>query len=538
MFSARNKCESFTKPFIWAYQQGRVFCKSTYVAITGHHFSHLPRYVSHSWLAPLLGVIPEFCAEAGLGTSKGIIKSAALAENADGAAYYSLFIWPALVVTEPAYYQQFVRNQYKFSRSDVVKNNFGFGFGMRTLFTTESHVNGHTKTPDWAARRKDHEAVLTGKNLQAMAGIVDRVIKSVLDKVDADILAASDQSITLNMEAFCSRMTMLVAAKTWLGVPEEDTEFEKHIEEFTQAFNKLLKEIFNHKNAMKYGLKKLFGCQREIALETARRELRELTVKYFLRPYRNHILQTDNLIRNLAALDPQNAGKNPEDFTLETEEIIDNTNLELLVGHDTVSRLFQFGTMYQARYQHWQQRLHAEATAKQHQGPWTQAETEELPEMKAFLNEVGRLHPGAPIVGMLANEDVTFKDKHNHEHVLKRNGYLIMPIFTLHRSSKIYKDPLQFNPDRFLQPDVKFNRFQFSPFGFGHRFCPAQLFGPYEAAVALLNMLERGYQLAIDIPDNGLPFECDLLGTLRHKGPVMLTLSKKQKPDLTQEYKP
>lgn len=51
----------------------------------------------------------------------------------------------------------------------------------------------------------------------------------------------------------------------------------------------------------------------------------------------------------------------------------------------------------------------------------------------------------------------------------------MIPVFQLHRNSKVWKDPKKFYPERFLEPDVA-KGFKYMPFGMGKRSCPGRNF--------------------------------------------------------------
>jgi cytochrome P450 len=102
----------------------------------------------------------------------------------------------------------------------------------------------------------------------------------------------------------------------------------------------------------------------------------------------------------------------------------------------------------------------------------------DIPQLKYFqavVKEVFRLHPPA-----------TLLVPHQNMEACKIGGYHILPktqifvnVWAIHRHSFAYENPLEFNPDRFLQTnvDLKGKHFELIPFGSGRRICPGILLG-------------------------------------------------------------
>ncbi|GLJ19391.1 hypothetical protein SUGI_0349390 [Cryptomeria japonica] len=92
-----------------------------------------------------------------------------------------------------------------------------------------------------------------------------------------------------------------------------------------------------------------------------------------------------------------------------------------------------------------------------------------LPYLRAVVKEVFRLHPAAPL---------NIPRKADKSCVI--NGYLVpedtqvfVNIWGIGRDPSVWKDPLNFNPDRFLESniDYKGQDFELIPFGAGRRIC-------------------------------------------------------------------
>jgi cytochrome P450 len=75
-------------------------------------------------------------------------------------------------------------------------------------------------------------------------------------------------------------------------------------------------------------------------------------------------------------------------------------------------------------------------------------------------------------------------------HILPKTQILVN-LWAIHRHSSAYENPLEFNPDRFLQTnvDLKGKHFELIPFGSGRRICPGMLLGLLTVQMHLARLL-------------------------------------------------
>ncbi|KAH6833480.1 cytochrome P450 [Perilla frutescens var. hirtella] len=98
---------------------------------------------------------------------------------------------------------------------------------------------------------------------------------------------------------------------------------------------------------------------------------------------------------------------------------------------------------------------------------------DELPYLKAVIKETLRLHPPLPfLVPHKAMDSCNMLGFH-----IPKETQILVNVWAIGRDPKTWKDPLEFNPERFLDPeaapDYKGHHFEFIPFGSGRRICPA-----------------------------------------------------------------
>lgn len=96
-----------------------------------------------------------------------------------------------------------------------------------------------------------------------------------------------------------------------------------------------------------------------------------------------------------------------------------------------------------------------------------------LPYLQAIIKETFRLHPP---VAMVTRSCVAECKVENY--VIPQNSLLFVNIWSMGRNPEIWKNPLEFRPERFLKNgegdsvDVRGQHFQLLPFGSGRRMCP------------------------------------------------------------------
>ncbi|XP_062110630.1 geraniol 8-hydroxylase-like [Humulus lupulus] len=93
-----------------------------------------------------------------------------------------------------------------------------------------------------------------------------------------------------------------------------------------------------------------------------------------------------------------------------------------------------------------------------------------LPYLQAIIKEIFRLHPPAPLlIPRKAELDVELCG-----YIVPKDAQVIVNIWAISRDPKIWDNPNEFIPERFLESniDVKGRNFELLPFGSGRRICP------------------------------------------------------------------
>ncbi|XP_043488901.1 cytochrome P450 4g15-like [Polistes fuscatus] len=148
---------------------------------------------------------------------------------------------------------------------------------------------------------------------------------------------------------------------------------------------------------------------------------------------------------------------------------------------------------------------------------------EDIKEMKYLeqvIRETLRLFPPAAFNGRKISEDIEVDENVT----IPKNSSVLFSIFTYFRMEKYWKQPLTFNPDRFLQNN--YNPKYFFPFSTGKRDCIGQTFAMNEMKTIVATVL-RKFIVQIDNPISieNIPIKVGL--TLKPAAPILLKFNKR-----------
>lgn len=164
----------------------------------------------------------------------------------------------------------------------------------------------------------------------------------------------------------------------------------------------------------------------------------------------------------------------------------------------------------------WQDRAAAEAIAA---GPVPTLDR--LPLVRRVVQEVLRLYPPAPLLARSAAVEQEIAG-----HRVRRGQTVIVAAYAMHRHPRLWDDPDEFDPDRFL-PERGIHD-AYLPFGTGPRMCIAAQFALAEIAVVLARLL-AGYRFE---PDGSEPI-VSLKTTTNSLNGLHVVAARRYGPDQT-----
>ncbi len=221
----------------------------------------------------------------------------------------------------------------------------------------------------------------------------------------------------------------------------------------------------------------------------------------------------DLLTRLLAATHPE-TGEPMSDA-----QLVDNLLTFYSAGHATTAMALTWTLYLLARSPAWAERLVREIATVCGDGPVEARHVELLVETQMVLKEAMRLYPPAPVLSRLAVKDCQFSGVK-----VAAGSHIVVPIYAVHRHTRLWRDPDRFDPERF-SPDLakEIDRYQYLPFGGGPRICIGMAFAMIEATVLLARFLQRfSFEAAA-----GYGPEPISRVTLRPRGGMQLTVRRR-----------
>ncbi len=235
-----------------------------------------------------------------------------------------------------------------------------------------------------------------------------------------------------------------------------------------------------------------------------------------------HIKNTNperpNLISHLLnAKDPDS-----DNIGLPEQQIKDETMIFLFAAHDTTSTALTWSLAFLAVNQKIQDKLHQELDSVLQERLPNGEDLSKLEYTDKIFKEVLRIRPSVWALSRLTNEDYKIGP-----YVIPSNSVIFMSQYAMHNSSKYYKDPDRFDPDRWTKEFLfKLPRFAYFPFGGGIRSCIGETFAVQEGVLALATIFQKWNVMPTE---KSISLEPKRLGGFtKPKHPIKLILKHKK----------
>ncbi len=199
----------------------------------------------------------------------------------------------------------------------------------------------------------------------------------------------------------------------------------------------------------------------------------------------------------------------------DAETTVDNLLTFVVAGHETSANALAWGYYLLALNPDMQNRIRQEIRSVCPQGKLEFSHLEHLPLLRAHIKETLRLYPSAAFFARDASDAIEVKDVK-----IEKGDALFFPVYSLHRNEKLWDEPSQYRPDRFLGAPPP--RGQYIPFGAGPRICIGAQYAETEIMILMASVLRRiHFSLSdVQIPEPILTF------TMRTSGPLILNAEK------------
>jgi cytochrome P450 len=249
----------------------------------------------------------------------------------------------------------------------------------------------------------------------------------------------------------------------------------------------------------------------------------------FHREFKRSMQTLDALVEGVIA-ERHKAGAHPEGDLLdilmsakdpETGESMTDVQLRdevltmFIAGHESSSNALAFAFYLLSRHPECERKLRAELASVLGGKPVSPEDVPKLTYTLAVLNEAMRLYPPAWALTRMVSQDDDCKGL-----PLKKGDVVMFSQYLMHRRASLYPNPEGFDPERWLQPDLKLPRSAYIPFLAGPRKCIGDTFALMEMPIILATVMQRA---RVEL-DSG--FRMEIIGgvTLRPKNGLPVTV--------------
>nr|CAB3235869.1 leukotriene-B4 omega-hydroxylase 3-like [Phallusia mammillata] len=193
--------------------------------------------------------------------------------------------------------------------------------------------------------------------------------------------------------------------------------------------------------------------------------------------------------------------KDDEGKGLNDSEIRDEVDTFLFEGHDTTSSAISWILYNLARHPRYQQRCREEilnVMGDNEEMEW--GDINKLLYLTMCIKESLRLHTPVQVIARSPEEKMTFANKGSPggQMDVYPNTTVMVNLWAIHRNQEVWKNPEQYDPDRFLPENVaKMHPTAFVAFSAGPRNCIGKTFAMNELKVTL-SLILRKFELFVD----------------------------------------
>lgn len=193
----------------------------------------------------------------------------------------------------------------------------------------------------------------------------------------------------------------------------------------------------------------------------------------------------DSLLATLSTLhdDP--------DSGFDHEEVLDQVVGMIFAGHETTALAMTYALHQIGSHPTVADRFYTELDAVLNGQP-SLTDLQELEYVDRVIDETLRLYPPVHATPRVTTDRVELG-----EYVLPEDAQVLLSTWSVHRDSRFYDQPLEFDPSRWSDTSPRERGYEFFPFGGGSRICIGRHFARLEMK-AVLATIGRHYRLDAD----------------------------------------
>ena len=166
-------------------------------------------------------------------------------------------------------------------------------------------------------------------------------------------------------------------------------------------------------------------------------------------------------------------------------QLVDEILILFAAGHETTSNALTFTTELLARNPEAQLKILEEISKIKSESDDIMNWIKNATYTKLVIEESMRLYPPAYFIDRVNSEEDVYEGM-----ILPKGSTLLFSVYEIHRHPNFWKNPEDFNPERFQDENIKFSK-NYYPFGAGPRMCIGNNFAMYEMLLAIIALVEQ-----------------------------------------------
>lgn len=335
----------------------------------------------------------------------------------------------------------------------------------------------------WLQQRRLIQPGFHKEKIQNLISIIQQTIDEEIEKIETNKF--------IDLYPIMNTLAFEVVAKSLFNFSANKTTL-KRLQSIVEQLQKfIVKEIRQPHKKLKYWLSGEIRYHMKLVKES-----REI-INSIIEERRASTQEQDDLLDMLL-----NA-KYEDGSSMTNDQLIDEILILFVAGHETTANALTFTLCLLAQHKDVLTKATAEMLQVSKKGLTNIEAIANLNYIKSCIEESMRLYPPAWITDRVVIEDDSLGKYH-----IKKGTLLGISIFELHRSKHFWKNPEEFDPERFF--NKKINTSYYLPFGTGPRLCIGNNFAMYEMILAINSILKK-----YEIHSNNKPIEYLPLITLK-----------------------
>ena len=320
----------------------------------------------------------------------------------------------------------------------------------------------------WKKQRRLMQPVFSHKSMNQFAPVISSLAS---DMVNEWKTYESGKVVWLDQEM--SRVTFKVVSRTLFG-----TNIDHVADEMI--------EILELTNQNPFRIKSLFRLTPNLPLpgnRTFKRVKARLNeIVDTLVAERKGIENGNDIVDRLIAARGMDSEGNMSDVQIRDEIIT-----LMLAGHETSATALSWTFYLLSKNRKVEQQLREEIKEKLKGENPTHKTIQDLPYLKQVVQEAMRLYPPVPAFARKSEEETSFAGFR-----IPADSYIAISIYALHRHPDFWRNPEEFNPDRFISSEAHSRHsYSFLPFSAGPRACIGAGMAMLEIQLILAALIQR-----------------------------------------------